>query len=86
MLTIHYHTFQLIPFLVGINSDTAYGTRTYNPSKRTSIGGTKRAYNSLFHAFICVVPGDTIQMRAGTYEESFDLLISKVFTKENKAI
>jgi hypothetical protein len=64
--------------------DTAYGTRTYNPSKRTSIGGTKRAYNSLFHAFICVVPGDTIQMRAGTYEESFDFIDYRKFSQRKQ--
>jgi hypothetical protein len=64
--------------------DTAYGTRTYNPSKRAATGGLNRAYNTLFNAFVASIPGDTIQMRAGTYTESLNFIDYRKYTLQQQ--
>ena len=63
--------------------DTLFGTNKYNPDSR-KLDGNKRAYGTLFHAFLAMNPGDTVLMRGGEYTESFKYLDYRVFSADKQ--
>jgi len=68
----------------GVNNTVKY-TYTYDKATRSATGGNDTAYFKTLDAFQMMMPGDTVQIRVGVYDESYDYLDRKTYTEKSQA-